>query len=77
MRKYTEAQNRATQKYIKSHLDTISIRVPKGKREYYKKAAEMAGMSLASFIVKSMDRMIEEVGIGVLDEKSESQEDPE
>ena len=35
----------ARAEYIKKHmekLDDIKVRVPKGKREYYKKAAEKA-----------------------------------
>ena len=45
--KYTEAQKTATQKYLKSNYDQLSIRVPKGKREEYKKYAESKNISLA------------------------------
>lgn len=52
----------ARAEYIKKHmekLDDIKVRVPKGKREYYKKAAEKAGLSLNSFAIRAMDYLIE------------------
>ena len=48
---YTDAQKRATAKYIKANLDDIKIRVPKGKREEYKTYAESKGMSLTKLII--------------------------
>ena len=33
---YSEAQKKATAKYMKNKLDDIKVRVPKGKREVYK-----------------------------------------
>lgn len=48
---YTEAGKRAVMKYHKEHLDQIAIRVPKGKREEYKKKAEAHGKPLARYIV--------------------------
>lgn len=48
----------ARAKYIKKHmekLDDIKIRVPKGRREYYKKLAENAGESLNTFAIRAMD----------------------
>ena len=40
MARYSEAQNKATQKYISKAYDQFSVRVPKGKREIYKAHAE-------------------------------------
>ena len=57
--RYTQAQNKATQKYVKGHLDEIKIRVPKGKRDYYKKAADTSGQSLNQFTVNALDEKIE------------------
>ena len=37
---YSEAQKRATMKYMKENLEDIKIRVPKGKRAEYKALAE-------------------------------------
>jgi len=55
---YTDAQARATKEYLKK-LVSISIRIKKEEKEKYEKAAECAGMSLRSFILKSMDEKIE------------------
>ena len=48
---YSEAQKRATAKYMKSNYDDIKLRVPKGQREIYKTAAELAGKSLNQYII--------------------------
>lgn len=50
MSKYSEAQNRATQKYISKSYDQIVIRIPKGYREKYKLLAEREGKSLNGLI---------------------------
>lgn len=55
MAKYSKAQNKATQKYIKNNYDDIKIRVPKGKRDIYKKHAEELGKSLTQLIVELLE----------------------
>lgn len=55
---YSEAQKRATAKYVKANLDDIKIRVPKGKREIYKTAAELAGKSLNQYIIDLIENDI-------------------
>lgn len=57
--KYTEAQNKATQKYIKSAYDDIKIRVPKGMREKYKAHAESKNTSLNKLIIDLLNNDIE------------------
>ena len=59
MAKYTDAQNRASQKYIKKNLESIQFRVKKGEREFYKKAAEEMGLSLAQFFLQAANEKIE------------------
>lgn len=61
--RYTPAQNKATQKYIKEHLDDIRFRVPKGRKEYYKEAANKGGQSLNQFIISAMDEKIDRDGL--------------
>lgn len=56
MGKYSEAQNRSTQKYIKANYDDIKVRVQKGEREKYKKFAEDQGKSLNQLIVELLER---------------------
>ena len=55
--KYTEAQAKATKEYLKK-LDDIKIRVPKGKREEYRKLAiEKGYSSLNQFIIDAIENM--------------------
>ena len=56
---YTEAQKKAILKYQAEKVEDIKIRVPKGKRVYYKDAAASIGMSLNQFAVTSMDEKID------------------
>ena len=56
MARYTEAQNKATQKYVKNNYDDIKIRVPKGKREIYKAHAESQGKSLNQLVIDLLDK---------------------
>lgn len=59
MAKYSEAQNKATQRYISKAYDQISIRVPKGKREIYKAHAEAQGKSLNQLIIELLDKSVD------------------
>jgi len=59
MARYTEAQNKATQRYIKSNYDDIKVRVPKGARERYKAHAEAQGKSLNQLIIELLETDIE------------------
>ena len=55
----SEAQYRAQRKYQKERQEQIAIRVKKGVRDIYKTAAEERGLSLAAFVVASMDEYIQ------------------
>lgn len=64
MAKYSEAQNKATQKYIHKNYDQISIRVKKEgelTRETMQAAADQAGQSLNSFILEAVQEKIEKI----------------
>ena len=52
---YTEARNKASQKYNKEHLEQIAIRVKKGDRARYKALADRRGESLAGLICRLLD----------------------
>lgn len=52
---YTEAQNKATQKYIKKAYDDIKVRVPKGMRDEYRALAEASGKSLNQLIIDLLE----------------------
>jgi len=54
----SDAQRRATMKYQTEKVETIAVRVPKGRKDYYKTVADAAGMSLNQFAIASMDEKI-------------------
>ena len=58
--KYTEAQNKATQKFIKNNYDTITVRVPKGMREKYNAHADSKNTSLSKLIIDLLNNDIKE-----------------
>lgn len=47
---YTQAQNKATQKYQKKAYDSIQFRVKKGLRNKYNEYAAKRGLSLSAYI---------------------------
>ena len=56
----SEAQKKATAKYMKNKLDDIKVRVPKGKREVYKAHAERKGKSLNALIIELLEKDMQE-----------------
>lgn len=56
---YTPSSNRASQRYADKNLEQIAVRVRKGERDYYKEAADEAGISFAKFVTQAMDEKIE------------------
>ena len=55
----TDAHRRGNAKYLSEMVEDIKIRVPKGRKEYYKLCADHADMSLNAFAIKAMDEKIE------------------
>lgn len=53
----TEAQRRATEKYISEKTDEIKLRVPKGMKAEIKARAEAEGKSINAYI---LDRLLRE-----------------
>ena len=56
--KYTEAQKKASIKYLKEKTDSIQIRTQKGTKERWKAAALLRGKSLNQFIVETIETEI-------------------
>lgn len=52
---YTQAQNKASQKYNKKAYDVITYRVQKGKREELQSKAEKKGLSLNQYITNAIE----------------------
>ncbi|MBP3882478.1 MAG: hypothetical protein J6E40_09970 [Lachnospiraceae bacterium] len=55
---YTEARERANEKYRKEKIDTILIRIPKGKKAVIQDAANEKGMSVNQFINDAIDKSL-------------------
>lgn len=59
MAKYSEKQNKWTQDYIKKAYDTITVRIPKGKRAEYNEHAKARDKSLSQLIIDLIESDIE------------------
>lgn len=59
MARYSAAQNKATQKYIKSAYDEIKIRIAKGNKDKIKAHAAETGESLNGFINRAISETME------------------
>lgn len=57
---YTEAQKRASIKYMAESTDDIRLRVPKGTKDRWKAAAEARGISLTQFVCEAVENAIKE-----------------
>ena len=53
-----KAQQKAVAKYMKENYDVFQIRMPKGKKEIIKTAAENQGKSVNGFINEAIDEKI-------------------
>lgn len=59
--KYTDAQKRASVKYLTDKTDNLQVRIPKGYKERYKEHAKQRGKSLTSLIIELLERDIKEL----------------
>ena len=55
---YTQAQKKATQKYLNT-LKSLSIRIKDEDYTRYSNAAKKANMSLRAYVIKSIEEKIE------------------
>ena len=55
---YTDAQKKASIKYMSEKTDDIRLRVPKGSKNKYKSEAEKRGVSMTQFIVGCVEKEI-------------------
>ena len=58
--KYTDAQKKASIKYLKEKTDSIQIRVPKWTKDRWRVAATERGKSLNQFIAEAVEKEITE-----------------
>lgn len=52
---YSDAQNKATQKYQRENMEIVSFRVRKGEREKLRSAAANKGQSIAQFMIHAVN----------------------
>ena len=71
-RKYTQAQNKATQKYFKENLEIVSFRVRKGKRKAYNDLAKKRETSLSGMLETYLDNECAKENIPIILEKDQN-----
>ena len=54
----SKAQQKAVAKYMKKNYDELKVRMPKGKKDIIKTAAENQGKSINGFINEAIDEKI-------------------
>ena len=52
--RYTEAQKRAAEKYLRETVEDIRIRVPKGEKAKIKAHAESQNESMNQFVIRAI-----------------------
>lgn len=60
---YTQAQNKATQKYQKENLEQVRMWVKKGEKDRYKQLAQSVNMSLAEFLKQAVEEYANNHGL--------------
>ena len=55
----TEAQRKARDKWLNEKVETINLRVPKGKKAIIKEYADKCGESVNAFISRAIDETME------------------
>lgn len=53
--RYTDAQKKAAEKYLKESVEDIRIRVPKGQKAIIKAHAEQQGESMNHFVTRAIN----------------------
>lgn len=54
----TDAQRRARDKWLAEKVETINLRVPKGKKAIYRQHAEKHGESMNAFLIRAAQETI-------------------
>ena len=56
---YSQAQNKATQKYQRANYERLTVRCKKGRKEDYEQLAASLGISLNQLIINLLDAELE------------------
>ena len=54
----SKAQQKAVAKYMRNNYDTFQLRMPKGKKDEIKEAADQEGKSVNAYIIEEIDEKI-------------------
>ena len=78
--RYSEAHNKANQRYQAKAYDRIYIRVRKGKKETYEDLARLEGKSLAGLITDLLNQAAGKAGLmdpseAILDDETAEEEE--
>ena len=52
---YTEAQNKATQKYKQANTENLTITIRKGGKQALREAVDAAGLSMAEYVCNAVN----------------------
>lgn len=58
-KEYTEAQKKASIKYLQEKTDDIRLRLPKGAKDRWKAAADASGVSMTQFVRDAVEAAIQ------------------
>lgn len=56
---YTEARKKANIKYMHDKTDNIQLRLPKGTKERWMAAAELANMSMTKYVANAVEKQMQ------------------
>ena len=57
---YTEARKKANIKYLREKTDDIRLTLPKGTKDRWREAAELAGYSMTQYVKLAVEKQIAE-----------------
>ena len=58
-KKVSKAQQKAVNKYVKDHYDSINLRLPQGYKQKIQDAAKVKGESINGFIKAAIDQRLD------------------
>ena len=61
MTTYTEARKKANMKYIREKTDDIRLRVPKGTKARWQKAAKATGKSMTQCVIEAVNNYFDDI----------------
>lgn len=69
-KRYTDAQNKATQRYKQANTENLTVTIRKGGKQALREAADAAGQSMAEYVC---DAVNEKAGCKIISSKVEKE----